>query len=154
MACGMRLKKNLGLMILCLYGPSGCLIGQTIVEHAAISGGTATVAGSAKSAAETISRALKSLDGTLDTAVKKNPVAVSSQPSKPSVKIYEDPAGIKAGMSFTELLRRFGEPSMTVSGENGEQTLFYLQKDGGQTPVHVLGGKVVAATVAVSSSID
>ncbi len=43
---------------------------------------------------------------------------------------------------------------MTVTGENGEQTLFYLRKDGGgQTPVQVLGGKVIAPHPP-SSSID
>ncbi len=42
---------------------------------------------------------------------------------------------------------------MTVTGENGERTLFYLLKDGGQAPVQVLGGKVIAPHPP-SSSID
>jgi hypothetical protein len=161
----MNLKKNLGVVALSLAGLPGCLVAQAIVEHAAISSGVAAVAGSARSAADAIGGALKNLDGTLDTAGKKRHSATaparssvararapipsptkqqSADPAKPA-KTYEDPVEIKAGLSYVELLRRFGEPSLQISGDSGEQTLYYSQKDGrGQTEVRVLGGQVLS----------
>lgn len=51
-------------------------------------------------------------------------------------------------MSYVELLRRFGEPSMQISSGSGEQTLYYSRKDGGgQTQVRVLGGQVLSVDV-------
>ena len=120
-------------------------------------------AGSAQSAGRAIGGALKNLDGTLDTAGKKTHSAIpharssvarpevpvssltkrqSAAPSQ-TAKIYEDPAAIKAGMAFDELLRRFGEPSMQVTGDSGEQTFYYFGK-AGQTQVRILSGQVLA----------
>lgn len=160
----MSVKKDLWALILSLSGLPPFLAGQATVEHATISG-AAAVAGSAQNAAKAIGGALKNLDGTLDTAGKKRPsasapsrsrvartqVPVSSpakqQSAAPSqtAKIYEDPAGIKAGMAGDELLRRFGEPSMKITSDSGEQTWYYSRKDGGgQTQVRVLGGQVLS----------
>ena len=161
----MGLKKYSVWVILSLAGLPGFLMGQAIVEHATISGGVATVGSSAKSAARVIDGALKNLNNTLDTAAKKahpatapadsssarralTPVASPArQPSASLPKIeYEDPAGIKAGMSYDELLRRFGEPAMKVSSGSGEETLYYSRKDGqGQIPVRVSNGRVLSA---------
>lgn len=157
----MRVKNNLGMVGLCLAGLP-VLIGQTMVEHATISGAAATAAGSVKNVGSAISGALKNLDTTATSAAKKKrsaagPQAASSpaapSPATPSatlpkaVQTYEDPAGIKAGMSSAELVRRFGEASMTVTGESGEQTLYYSRKDGtGQMAVRVVDGQVVSVT--------
>ena len=161
----MKLKRNFGLVVLSLAGLPVCLSGQAIVEHAATSGAAATaVAGSAKNAGKAISGALKNLDGTLDAAGKKKHSAVapaqsstarpgtpdpspvkqqSPDPPKPA-KVYEDPLGIKAGMSYVELLRRFGEPAMKVTS-GGEQTLYYSRRDGrGQAEVRVMDGEVLS----------
>lgn len=150
------------LVLLSLAGLPGCLVGQAIVEHATISGGVAAVGASAKSAARVINGTLKNLNSTLDTATKKahpaiapaesssarRPLAPAASPAKqqsaglPKIE-YEDPAGIKAGMSYDELLRRFGEPAMKVSSGSGEETLYYSRKDGqGQIPVRVSNGQV------------
>jgi uncharacterized protein (DUF3084 family) len=161
----MSLKRNLALAALLLAGRPGWLAGQAIVEHSAISGGVATVAGSAKSAASAISGTLKNLDGTLDSAAKKRHDATAparssvartrtvAGPSTPAT-VYEDAAGIKAGISYAELLRRFGEPSMQISSGAGAQTLYYSQKDGsGQMQVRVSGGQVASVDSKVSESV-
>jgi hypothetical protein len=150
----MSLKRNSALVVLLLASLPGGLAGQAIVEHAVISGGAAAVAGSAHSAAGTISGVLKKVDGTLDTAGKKRRTAAAPvlaptmqepvDPAKPA-KTYEDPVGIKAGIAYAELLRRFGEPSMRITGDSGEQTLYYFQKNGrGETQVRVSGGQVLS----------
>ena len=149
------MRKNLHLAVCYLAALPACLIGQTMVEHAIISGGTATAGASGRRASRAMRAALKNAGGRLDTAAKSRSVIVPVAPSaaKPeataavpkTAHIYEDPAGIKPGMSAAELTKRFGEPSMTITGENGEQTLYYARKDGVRTPVHVSGGKVVPA---------
>jgi hypothetical protein len=146
------LRKNFRLLFF-LAGLPGCLAGQVIIEHAAISGGAATVAGSAKNAANAIGAALKRFDGTLDSAGMKGQSATaragSAEPqpadaAKPA-KLYEDPVAIKTGMSDLELLRRFGEPSMRITGDSGEQTLYYARQDGGGlAQVRVSGGQVLS----------
>jgi hypothetical protein len=146
----MSVKKNLRCMLF-LAGLPASLAGQAMVEHAAISGGAATAAGSAKSAASAIGGTLKKLDGGLDAAGKETQAATAparsraaARHSKPA-KTYEDPVGIKAGMSDLELLRRFGGPSMRITSESGEQTLYYAQKDGrAPTQVRVSGGQVLS----------
>lgn len=157
----MRVKKHLTLLVLSLGGLPGYLAAQATVEHSAISGATSTLAGAAGNAAKAIDGALQKLDGTLDAATKraagpaqaktsaaKNrasaaaPAAPPAEPLKPA-RVFEDPAGIKAGLSYADLLSRFGEPAMQITGDNGEQTLFYSRKDGrGQTQVRVAGGQV------------
>ena len=159
----MGLKTNSLWVLLSLAGLPGCLVGQAIVEHATISGGVAAVGASAKSAARVIDGALKNLNSTLDTAAKsghsaiararsssaRRPLTPVAQPAKPPAaappKIeFEDPSGIKAGMSYEELLRRFGEPAMKVSSGSGEEMLYYSRKDGqGQIPVRVSDGHVL-----------
>ncbi len=163
---GVSLKRNVALAALLLASRPAWLAGQAIVEHAVISGGVATVAGSAKSAASAISGTLKNLDGTLDKAAKKkhdataparSTVARAGTPvdslSKPA-KVYEDAAEIRAGISYAELLRRFGEPSMQISSGGGEQTIYYSQKDGrGQMQVRVSGGQVASVDAKMSESV-
>jgi hypothetical protein len=43
---------------------------------------------------------------------------------------HEDPIGIQPGISFAELLRRFGRPDFEVTDSTGTTTLSYLRKDG------------------------
>lgn len=133
--------------------PAG-LAGQAIVEHAVISGGTAAGAASARNAAKSIGGALRKLDGVAGEAAKSGsgavtPVSAPSPPAAPvaqakSAKAFEDAGGIKTGLAYSELLRRFGEPAMRISGGGAEQTLIYTRKDGGMAQVRVSGGQVAA----------
>ena len=131
------------------------LAAQAMVEHAAISGGTAAAAGSAKSATGAIGGVMQNLAGRLDTAGKKSQPAAAPVKSRAAArkaplapqpaKTYEDPAEIKAGISDTELLRRFGDPAMRITGETGDQTWYYARKDGrGLAQVRISGGQVLS----------
>jgi hypothetical protein len=170
---GISRERNLAWIILLWAGLPACLAGQAIIEHAVTSGGAATAAGSANGAAGAIDGVLRKLDGTLDTAGKKphsatahakssvartavpavSPIAPQLAEPSESAKTYEDPAGIKTGMAYVELLRRFGAPSMQITSGGGEQTLYYFHKDGrAQTQVRVSGGQVLAVDTGGKSS--
>lgn len=154
----MHLKKSVPLSLFLAVLPVH-LAGQAMVEHAVISGATATAAASAKGAAGSISGALKKLDGTFDKAsdkAAKKPASATvtatasvaalqpAAPAKPA-KIYEDPKEIKTGLTDVELLRRFGDPAMRITGDGGDETFYYSQKGGLETAqVRVSGGRVVA----------
>jgi hypothetical protein len=45
-------------------------------------------------------------------------------------RIYEDPKGIRAGMASDELVRRFGPPTLEVTGASRRSTLTYAGKEG------------------------
>jgi hypothetical protein len=42
---------------------------------------------------------------------------------------WEDPSGIEAGLSYDELVRRFGPPNLAITGDTG-RTLTYAGKSG------------------------
>ena len=65
-------------------------------------------------------------------------------PSAPSRTIYEDPRQIQAGIGYDELVRRFGQPSMSATTGPGTSTLCYSR---GETSyqVELKDKKVVAA---------
>jgi hypothetical protein len=48
----------------------------------------------------------------------------------PAAAPHEDPSGIQPGISFAELVRRFGRPDFEVTDSTGATTLSYLRKDG------------------------
>jgi hypothetical protein len=55
------------------------------------------------------------------------PAAVDAAlPPKPA---WEDPAGIRTGMSYPELVRRFGPPALAITGDEG-RLLTYAGKSG------------------------
>ncbi len=63
-------------------------------------------------------------------------------PPAPAVS-YEDPAGIQEGMDYTEVVRRFGPPSMKYSSADGQQTLCYTRPDR-SLDLQLRDGKVAA----------
>ena len=64
-----------------------------------------------------------------------------AEPPKPAV-VYEDPAGITAGLERAELLSRFGEPAMKITTSGGE-SMTYRAKER-TYEVEVRGGKVAS----------
>jgi hypothetical protein len=62
------------------------------------------------------------------TTVVGPEAAPAPAPAKPVV-VYEDPAGIKAGMEQAEMFSRFGEPVMKVTTGQDAESLTYSSKD-------------------------
>src|SRR5207244_1071396 len=60
----------------------------------------------------------------------------------PSVS-YEDPAGVKEGMEYDEVMRRFGPPAMKFTSGPGDELLSYANKDQ-SFDVQMRNGKVTA----------
>ena len=140
-------------VFLLLPGIPAGLMGQAIVEHAAAaSAATAAGAVTTRKTAGAISEALKRLDRTAASATRKT--AVTAEPTRQAMpstaatapaapaKVYEDAANIQPGLSADELRRRFGPAALSVSGEDGGQTLYYSRKDGTQIAVRMVDGCV------------
>jgi len=78
------------------------------------------------------------------------PTPASTPPQVPAVT-YEDPAGIKEGMDYAEVLRRFGPPSMKLATTAEEQTLCYSGADG-NVDAQLREGKIVSVRRTGSSA--
>ena len=105
-----------------------------------VKGPAANRASAASSASATRATPPAAADGANPALVPSTPASAS--PSAPAVS-YEDPAGIKEGMDYTEVLRRFGPPSMKMTSADGEQTLCYTRPDH-SLDVQLRDGKVAA----------
>jgi YD repeat-containing protein len=125
---------------------------QAVVEYGLGVAASGTAGAGARAASRGIAGALSNLTKSLNesgdraqapqsnTSVTIAPAKLDTPPAK-SATVYEDPAGIKAGMEQAELLKRFGEPVMKVTaGANGE-SLTYTAKDR-IVEVEMRGGKV------------
>jgi len=131
-----------------LLAMGGAAWGQAMAEAglgtARAATGTAPAAG--------LGKAMSGLAGSLDKALKTGQPAAEIRPAKtaasaaaPTPKVppetgeaapaagpaakREDPSGIEAGVSYAELLRRFGPPCLEITGETG-RTLTYIGKTG------------------------
>lgn len=72
--------------------------------------------------------------------------AAAPAPPPPPAVVYEDPAGIREGMEYGEVVRRFGPTTMITSGP-GKQLLIYTTKDR-TFEVQVDDGKVASISKA------
>jgi hypothetical protein len=122
----------------------GWLLGLAMAGTAA---GQATVEaglGAARAATSTapaagLGKSMSGLAGALDKALKPGQPAAETRPAaktspepeaKPAAATkWEDPGGIETGLSYTELVRRFGPPALEISGEAG-RSLTYMGKSG------------------------
>lgn len=153
----------------------GIVAAQAMVENALGVSRAATSAAPAKGAAKAIGGALENLgrvvsESTEGKAADIKPAArsVKSAPStqpaasaaaepapapvevkKVEVK-YEDPSGIRTGMAYGEIMRRFGPPALMLTMEGGEETLSYSTK-GQSLDVTLKDGKVTAVRKSVGS---
>ena len=86
-----------------------------------------------------IGKALSGLAGKLDGTTKAPQPDSAARPSAtppgtpgtaaPPAKKWEDPSAIETGLAYDELLRRFGPPSLEITGETGKM-LTYSSRDG------------------------
>jgi hypothetical protein len=114
---------------------------QAAAQAAAEAGLGAARAGTMAAPAKGIGKAMSGLAGSLDKTVKAGQqgsgaatsvttVRVSpASAKKPAESNWEDPSGIQTGLSYAELVRRFGPPAMEITGEAG-RSLTYAGKAG------------------------
>jgi hypothetical protein len=136
---------------------------QATVEAAAGAGRAATgVAAPAKKVGEAIAGSMEKLTRALQDSGKGNqsspksvqvispttangklPERGKSPEEKTSETQYEHPSGIQEGMEVAEVLKRFGPPSLKVSGP-GQEIYCYAAKDGVTVDVAVRANKVAS----------
>jgi hypothetical protein len=79
-------------------------------------------------------------------------LATAPAPPPAAAISYEDPAGIKEGMAYAEVVRRFGPPAMKLSsGTAGEETLCY-SRSGRDLDVQLHDGKVASIHAPANSA--
>lgn len=130
---------------------------QSVTEYGSMASKSSTVGRRANSISQEIGGVWSSLDRTIksqdrgssqETSLGRTAQrpAVQSRRRKTSgtgkaVAIHEDPSGIKPGLGYEELIRRFGPASFEVSTGPGTKTLAYQGKEG-DVDVELLDGKV------------
>ncbi len=136
---------------------AGTAAGQAAVEYGIGAAHAATTAAPAKG----IGKAMSGLAGSLDKAVKAGQQASDGQPAAaatartttktmspsahtppPPVENWEDPSGIQTGLSYGELVRRFGPPALEISGETGRSLTYSGKK--GAFQLEIQDGKVTS----------
>jgi hypothetical protein len=123
-------------------GLAGTAAAQATVEY----GLGAARAATTTAPAAGLGKAMSGLAGSLDKALKggqpdsdtrtasKTTSVPSTRPANPAdtasaATKFEDPGGIDAGLSYADVVRRFGPPNLEISGETGK-TLTYSTKSG------------------------
>jgi hypothetical protein len=127
---------------------AGTAAGQAVVEAGLGAAGAATTTAAP---ARGIAKSIGGMAGSLDKLIKAQPESDTQTPATPtalahaappaSVK-WEDPTGIETGITYEELVRRFGPPTMEITGETGK-SVTYAGK-GGTVRLDVQDGKVTA----------
>jgi hypothetical protein len=153
-----RFSPRIGISFALLAAFCGAARGQAVTEYGSMTSRSATVANRAHHISDSIGGVWKSLDGKVKGAdntglqetspsgtTRRAPVRsrrADTRSARMPRKTYEDPKGIGPGMSYEELVRRFGPPSFGVTTDRGTQTFTYLGRDGG-VDLELQDGKVL-----------
>ena len=146
----MRSSRQMWMLFSMLFVAEGVLSAQAMIEHS-LGAGRAAV--STAPAARGVSKSVSGINGNLEKVMKSAgqtavdgagttnettetvPYSERANPA-PAVpaKVYEDPSGIKVGMTNDELVKRFGPPSLDVTSPTarilnyrGRNTIFELE---------------------------
>jgi len=134
--------KSFGpVVILMLTAFGGTAAGQAMVGYGLGAARAATTAAPAAALGKTIAKSWKNLDSVSKKAESSSVAAVA----KPAVH-YEDPSKIEDGISYSDLVKRFGPPNLQITLDDGSRTLTYLGKSGNAELV-VRDGKVGSVDV-------
>ncbi len=124
---------------------SGAARAQAVTEYGGVSRQSATTTGRTIGPGKEIRGVWAGLDKTIKGSADISgipPAPASATTQKPVVRTrkasarrarmaaYEDPTRIQQGMSYQEVVRRFGPPSYQVATGPGAMTVSYLRKDG------------------------
>ena len=134
------------------FAMAGIAYGQATVE----AGLGAARAATSTAPAKGLGKSMSGLAGSLDKALKGTPKAESIAASTPAANApsaapatasapapsWEDPAGIELGLSYEDLVRRFGPSAMSITSGT-EKSLSYPGK-AGTFQVTVQDGKVAS----------
>jgi len=143
---------------------TGTAAGQATVEAGLGAAGAVTTAAPARGIGEALNGLAGSLEKTVwdwqhDSDAKPGGAVTIAMPAKratpaakarlrsthvtpPPAQNWEDPSGIQAGLSYAEVVRRFGPPTMDIMDDAG-RSLSYSGKDGA-FQVHVADDKVTS----------
>jgi hypothetical protein len=119
------------VVLLALTAFGGTAAGQAMVGYGLGAARATTTIAPARGIGKALDKPWKKLETVAST--KSAPLAT-----------YEDPGKIEAGLAYTDLIRRFGRPSLEITGEDGVRTLTYLGKNSNAELV-VRDGKVASA---------
>lgn len=146
------------LLILALVATAS--FAQTMVEYslgaAKSAAGAAAMKRTGDSTAAALDKAAKTLGKNAPAATRSSTsvvrLAAAAEPTKPVKFATPDPAQIKPGMDRDELIRKFGEPAMKISGsENAIETWWYGSGAEAVT-LKLLDGKVTSVIPPVSQT--
>lgn len=137
------------LLVILWLAMAGIAYGQATVEAGLGAARAATSTAPAKGLGKSMSGLAGSLDKALKTTPPKTPLTVIDTPPSSAVSAvpapapsWEDPGGIETGLSYEELVRRFGPSSMSITSAS-EKSLTYPGK-AGTFQVTVQDGKVTS----------
>jgi len=128
--------------------------GQAMVEYSLGVGRAAATAPAMKKAGEATAAAFKKLGQTLEKGAQVQTVPGVAEPLRPyrfdrRLGPFADPATITVGLDRQELLRKYGEPRMRITGgADAAETCWYTSGTGDTFVVTVKDGKVSAVALA------
>ena len=99
------------------------------------------ISGLAGKLGETV-KAGQQTSGAASTVTTVTMLSPAPQDALKPVATWEDPNGIEPGLSYADLVRRFGPPALEITGETGK-SLTYTAK-GAMIQLEVLDGKVTS----------
>jgi hypothetical protein len=144
--------------------------GQAVTEYDSEISRSATTGSKANHISNEIGGVWRSLDKTLKASSEEHvgsqetssgrttqralgrPISRGASRSSVTAATHEDPGGIQPGMSYGELVRRFGRPDFEVTDSTGTTTLSYLRKDG-TIDLELQDGKVIKVASAKPQEI-
>jgi hypothetical protein len=143
-----KMTRSIAILWLAM---AGIAYGQAVVEAGLGAARAATSTAPAKGLGKSMSGLAGSLDKALKTPPPRTPSTAvdtppantpSAAPAPAPAPRWEDPAGIESGLTYEDLVRRFGPSSMSITS-GSEKSLTYPGKDG-TFQVKVQDGKVAS----------
>jgi len=140
----MKISIQNALLVLALAACASMLRGQTMVEAGLGAARAATTAAGANEAGKSIAGAFGNLDKTLKTTKTESGSTTTTTTvlSPKASDSYEDISKAEKGITYDELVKRFGPPAKEATDDSGKRILTYGRY--GLTKVEVADGKVAA----------